>query len=431
MAAAKKKSFKEEMEELLAFKAAPASLDPEGWGSEGARLDSSDDELYEEGRKGREVSRMRGVIDMGDDAAYVGRRASREAFFRAEQGKGRGDRGDERRNDTDTDTDTDGDGDGDDEGDGLEDTKDQGVYSGGEGEEEDDDDDEEDDDGRDNRDNRDDEDDELSVLEREMLEAERAEAQAVEEMKDRQAKELEKAKAVKAQKKLWQSGLEARIMMQKVMHGANKLPLPDVYRGLGDVDSILAQEMAGVAADARRTLGDLCDVLDAVGEVNPSIATAKSKSKSKSKRVREDDGLEACWAALDGRYASFGVFRDSSLDRWHRKTMIESGGVGSSSASNMRVLNQGISKQVALLMKDVDRMAERSQMRTGEFQGLCRVGGETDTNRQVRRYVGIYGGVLGLSPTDKKWFGNMDPNFARRGDVRPGPIPKAKNYEPR
>ena len=426
MAAAKKKSFKEEMEELLAFKAAPASLDPEGWGSEGARLDSSDDELYEAGRKGREVSRMRGGIDMGDDKAYVGRRASREAFFRAEQG--RGDGGDERRSDTGTDTDTDTDGDRHDEGDGLsddsmEDTKDQGVYSGGEDDEED-----EEEDDRDNRDDdRDDDGDELSVLEREMLEAERAEAQAVEEMKDRQAKELEKAKAVKAQKKLWQSGLEARIMMQKVMHGANKLPLPDVYRGLGDVDSVLAQEMAGVAADARRTLGDLCDILDAAVEVNPSIATGKSKSK----RVREDDGLKACWAALDGRYAAFGVFRDSSLDRWHRKTMIESGGVGSSSASNMRVLNQGISKQVALLMKDVDRMAERSQMRTGEFQGLCRVGGETDTDRQVRRYVGIYGGVLGLSPTDKKWFGNMDPKFAHGTDVRPGPIPKAKNYEPR
>ena len=360
------------MEELLAFKAAPSSLDPEAWGSEGATLEASDDELYEareQGRKGREVSRMRGSIDMGEDAAYVGKRASRERFFGAD-GKGTektiGRPGPSSSADEDEDSDSGSDGiEYRDELDGLNESE-RPLASVGRDNASNTDETDETDDGKSDDERRDAYLDPMEALEKEMLEAERAEAQAVEEMKDRQAKEYEKAKAVKAQKKLWQSGLEARIMMQKVMQGANKLPLPDVHRGLGDVDPVLAHEMQGVASDARRTLADLCDILDAVGDVNPAVVGGEGH---RSKRVRENDGLTVCWAALDARYNNFCAFRDASLDRWHRKTVIESGG----SASNLRILNQGISKQVSLLMKDVDRIAERSRMRAAEFQGLCRV----------------------------------------------------------
>lgn len=375
-----KTNFRAEMEELLAFKAPPSSIDPEAWGQEGAALEESDEELYDIKGRGREVSRLRGSIDMGDEA-YIGQRASRDGFFGAETKQQL------RKNirdpssiggyDDDASTDDEStDGERDDHSGGRGSL--QGVRSAPQV----------------------DSDDEMAVLEKEMLEAEKAESQAAEELKDRRAKEFEKAKAVKVQKKLWQSGLEARIMMQKVLQGANKLPGADAHVVLEDVDPALAQEMRGVATDAKCTLGDVCEILDCLVEINPAVASRESGPKSsKRRRVSEEDGLRACWAALDTRYADFGTFRDASLDRWHRKTMIES---GKTSASSMKILNQGISKQVGLLMKDVDRLAERSRLRATEFQGLCQVRGTTVRQLIRTRERMSTCGVLGLSPTYKK-----------------------------
>ncbi len=368
-------NFREEMEELLAFKAPPSSLDPEAWGQEGAALEESDEELYDIEGKGREVSRLRGSIDMGGEEAYMGQRASRDGFFGADtkrhlRTKTRNLPSDDGFDDGGSSDGGSSDGERDDHGGSL-----------GSAEE----------------------DDGMAALEKEMLEAEKAEAQAAEELKDRRAKEYEKAKAVKVQKKLWQSGLEARIMIQKVLQGANKLPGAEAHMVLEDVDPALAQEMRGVASDAKHALGDLCEILDCLAEINPAVASRETGAKaSKRRRVSEEDGLRACWTALDTRYSDFGAFRDASLDRWHRKTMIES---GKTSASSMKILNQGISKQVGLLMKDVDRMAERSRLRATEFTGLCQVRditvravsgrASTDDDRLTE-------GVLGLSPTYKK-----------------------------
>jgi len=395
-------NFREEMEELLAFKAPPSSLDPEAWGQEGAALEESDEELYDATGKGREASRLRGSIDMGDDEAYMGQRASRDGFFgTVTKNKLR-----EKTSGLPTVGGFDDEGSSDegssDEGSSDEGSSDEGLsdderngHRGGLGSAE--------------ADADDDDDDDMEALEREMLEAEKAEAQAVEELKDRRAKEYEKAKAVKVQKRLWQSGLEARIMMQKVLQGANKLPGAEAHTVLEDVDPVLAQEMQGVASDAKRALGDLCEILDCLAEINPAVVSRATGAKpSKRRRVGEEDGLRACWAALDTRYTDFGAFRDASLDRWHRKTMIES---GKTSTSSMKILNQGISKQVGLLMKDVDRMAARSRLRAAEFQGLCQVRGITvrafwKQSNMKRWNDGAMErcneGVSGLSPTYKK-----------------------------
>lgn len=407
-------NFREEMEELLAFKAPPSSLDPEAWGQEGAALEESDEELYDATGKGREASRLRGSIDMGDDEAYMGQRASRDGFFGTEtKNKLR-----EKTSDLPTV------GGFDDEGSSDEGSSDdeRNGHGGGLGSAEADDDD----------------DDDMEALEREMLEAEKAEAQAVEELKDRRAKEYEKAKAVKVQKRLWQSGLEARIMMQKVLQGANKLPGAEAHTVLEDVDPVLAQEMRGVASDAKRTLGDLCEILDCLAEINPAVVSRATGAKpSKRRRVGEEDGLRACWAALDARYTDFGAFRDASLDRWHRKTMIES---GKTSTSSMKILNQGISKQVGLLMKDVDRMAARSRLRAAEFQGLCQVRGITvrafwkqSKDEAVERWSDETmqrGGVGSFTDVQEMIWKCPPPSFVPACATHPA-LPHRLNYGPR
>jgi protein AATF/BFR2 len=104
-------------------------------------------------------------------------------------------------------------------------------------------------------------------------------------------------------------------------------------------------------------------LFDALAENNPSIA-----SPSKKRKLGVENSIGQCWKALEDRYQSFASYRDTSLDRWHRKTMLTSG-----SKSSMKILNQGISKQVDLLMKDQEKIAERSRVPMNQFKALCQL----------------------------------------------------------
>ena len=50
------------------------------------------------------------------------------------------------------------------------------------------------------------------------------------------------------------------------------------------------------------------------------------------------------WRALERASAEIAPFRDASLDRWHRKTLLSSG--GAALKGQLRLLNQSLSSQV-------------------------------------------------------------------------------------
>lgn len=64
----------------------------------------------------------------------------------------------------------------------------------------------------------------MAALEREYAEMRAAEAEAAAGLRERAAKERQKALAVQAQQALWQRGLELRILLQRALQGANRLP---------------------------------------------------------------------------------------------------------------------------------------------------------------------------------------------------------------
>ena len=53
------------------------------------------------------------------------------------------------------------------------------------------------------------------------------------------------------------------------------------------------------------------------------------------------------WQRLDAAYQRFASFRDSSMDRWHRKTMLMTG--SGALRSNLKALNQSLSAQASRL----------------------------------------------------------------------------------
>ena len=230
-------------------------------------------------------------------------------------------------------------------------------------------------------------------LEREFEAVENAEAEAAQELRERALKEHQKAVAVKNQRKMWNRGLEARIMLQKVLEGSNRLPHPDMYTVIHRVDPDLAESMQRLAEDARQTIGDLAAAVDACAEQHPDV----SDGKKRQRETFENEEINEIWNALEERYSAFSSYRDGSIDRWHRKTMLSSGNAGK---KGMKVLNQSISKQVSLLMKDKERIGQRSQLPASHYNGLCRIMEHTgqSTQQQVGSgysYMNVsHGGAL-------------------------------------
>lgn len=325
----RKTTFAEDIANLLTPAPEP-EIDPEREDLEDVPvLLSSDDELVsEKPSKGRkDTPRLRGSIDLGGAAeVYTGKRSSRKDFFQRDEKVART------------------------------------MLNREESEEEEEELDDDDDDDV-TRTGRSDVNEEADLLEKEMLQVEEAEAEAAEEMRERAQKEYRKALCVRNQKRLWNASLEARIMMQRVIQGTNMLPCSDMHPFLEHVDASLSRDIKAVSGDARDTLVDMCAVLDALAQNNPATSSLQKKRK-----IGGDSSVDECWRALDERYQSFSKYRDMCLDRWHRKTILSAG-----STQSLKILNQGISKQVGLLMKDRDNIAARSRVPMNQYKGLCQL----------------------------------------------------------
>ena len=285
-----------------------------------------------------EIPRLRGSIGLEDDPEYKGKKSSRKGFFgdvpkdgQTEIVSGEENSGESSYGATEE-TSNDEIDEGDEENEGI------------------------------NYDAR----DEIEELEKEYEAVEQAEAEAANELKNRAEKELKKALAVKSQTRIWNSGLEARILLQKVLQGANKLPRSQSHAYVRMADEQLATDLGLLAKDAFGALEDIFAVLDALNESHGAI----SEVRSRKRKISGDMDPEEAWQMLEERYSAFTQYRDSSVDRWHRKTLLAAGGP---SKSSLKVLNQSISKQVSLMMKDKDQIVERTQLPMSQFNGLCEV----------------------------------------------------------
>jgi protein AATF/BFR2 len=115
----------------------------------------------------------------------------------------------------------------------------------------------------------------------------------------------------------------------------------------GDPQQQQQQQPAGAAAGRKR-----------------SHAAASASDQQQQQQGGSGGGLgEALWARVEGAVTGLAPFRDAALDKWHRRTVLSSGGAALS-GNSLRALQQGVSKQVATLLADPTKVVRRSQLPT-------------------------------------------------------------------
>ena len=184
--------------------------------------------------------------------------------------------------------------------------------------------------------------DEAAELERQYAEAAAQDQIALTSIKDRTSKERTKGLAVLHQKQLWEQNLEMRILLQRCLQAANRIPYGLSHTLAVSADSALAQGYATLVSSASQTIDELLELHSALVDQHPAaqqIASDVTKASS-SKRSREEEDEEAesvsKWQRIDEEYRKLTPFRDASIDRWHRKTMLISGQQSSFSHANSK-----------------------------------------------------------------------------------------------
>ena len=280
----------------------------------------------------------------------------------------------------------DGDGEeGDEEDDGDEDYDDDD-----EGEEDDEDEDEDDED----------DDDEIEDAADPRLEEElkkfELEEQETKRLAEQKAKTEQKSKSVRIQRALWEQMLRMRIKLQKGIENGMKMPGPLANQGLRRLSESANKSLDSLATTAKDTLLSMLHLqvylmkqFEKTGEVDTTEVAAKLKNlKQKREEEKSDGGVsgpltstEQFWNVCEAMQNEFAEFRDSSCDRWQRKSQVSSGNAG-----NLKAFNQNISQQVRAAMLAPEKAIDRSRpvltrtKKIGENVQVSRLGDTTNSD---------------------------------------------------
>lgn len=203
--------------------------------------------------------------------------------------------------------------------------------------------------------------------------AEREDAAAAAALARRAAAEAAKGEAVDAQQRVWGRALEARILLQRALAGANRLPRPAPFGSLKgtEEEDWLAAEAAGVADSAAGLAAALWGTAEALlasavaargtGDLPPPGPWSPLEEESPSSKQRKRRRSDWLWERGEAAMAASAPFRDAALDRWHRKAALLGGGKAGAGLG-LRALGQPPSAQVAAAMADAARLLDRARL---------------------------------------------------------------------
>ncbi|XP_069133972.1 protein AATF-like isoform X2 [Argopecten irradians] len=217
--------------------------------------------------------------------------------------------------------------------------------------------------------------------------------------------EIEKGNAAKAQLGIWDSLLENRIKLQKVVGLVNQLPQPDTW-GTFEENSEKGDKFTETSLTAQASLRNLLDKLlqlqavlllqypETKRVVLGTDATAKTDRANKpedddDEEITSESETEETGESLKSliqkagvkrklnqdeysdtltkRHKDFLGFRNTSIQKWYDRTRLVSGKVNSKSFSSF---DQSALKQIEQILGDKERLIKRTQLKRSVFRVL-------------------------------------------------------------
>lgn len=176
--------------------------------------------------------------------------------------------------------------------------------------------------------------------------------------------ELQKAKSVQTQKKLFDQFLHQRILMQKMLQYANKLPAKEVLDKFTQQSKNLELNMLAGRRGLKKHLKDLVKLqkqLFSLSETSIKVKTAPEK--------KEDITGEELFTIIDANFQEMLPFVKETVDRWNSRTTLIKNVKGAHSKS--KAFGKTILEQVhSMLDEDTSnaKLLQKSQLKRDAYK---------------------------------------------------------------
>uniref|UniRef100_A0A224Z6C6 Protein AATF/BFR2 n=1 Tax=Rhipicephalus zambeziensis TaxID=60191 RepID=A0A224Z6C6_9ACAR len=246
------------------------------------------------------------------------------------------------------------------------------------------------------------------------------------------AAEVKKGKAVHSQLQIWDSVLEVRIQLQKLLVLANHFPKHDQYSLFRSAaleqdkknGNLLGQAKSSIELVMHQLLTLQEHLRDSYPEIQSIFSNATDKERNGEKEIDseneeipsdteaeessdESEGelseagtgkrkagtqvhpdkqtkcrkMDACIASAAEFWKKFEPYRNATIEKWYERTRLLSGKVGRSFAS----LEQSPVKQIEHILMDEERLLRRTQTKRSSYKVL---GAEESTNDEEEQKSG-------------------------------------------
>eukprot|EP00192_Tetraselmis_astigmatica_P005813 CAMPEP_0117677686 /NCGR_PEP_ID=MMETSP0804-20121206/16876_1 /TAXON_ID=1074897 /ORGANISM="Tetraselmis astigmatica, Strain CCMP880" /LENGTH=452 /DNA_ID=CAMNT_0005486983 /DNA_START=116 /DNA_END=1474 /DNA_ORIENTATION=- len=170
-------------------------------------------------------------------------------------------------------------------------------------------------------------------------------------LSERKAADIAKGTAVVAQQQLGKRFVEFRILLQQVLGNSNRMPRSE-----------LAAEVSSLIQAASESHETLLELQSALESTNSAIHQQHDGDASRGDSETEPGvrSVEEQWERLDAGWMRAQPFIDASIDRWHRKTMLGTG--GAALRSKLKSLAQSPSQHLAAILSEPSKLVARVQL---------------------------------------------------------------------
>eukprot|EP01023_Acetabularia_acetabulum_P038655 TRINITY_DN37028_c0_g1_i2.p1 TRINITY_DN37028_c0_g1~~TRINITY_DN37028_c0_g1_i2.p1 ORF type:complete len:220 (-),score=30.81 TRINITY_DN37028_c0_g1_i2:204-863(-) len=104
-------------------------------------------------------------------------------------------------------------------------------------------------------------------------------------------------------------------------------------------------------------------LMESIVSQNKSVSKS-CKEVTKKRKSSQMNSVREIWDEIDGRQNELQNFQDEALDRWRKKTLLQSG--KGAMRADTGELHRGISQQVEIVMRDKDRMVKRARLQKND-----------------------------------------------------------------
>eukprot|EP00347_Sterkiella_histriomuscorum_P006693 403351797 len=189
----------------------------------------------------------------------------------------------------------------------------------------------------------------------------------------RMSSDIQKAKSVKTQKKIFDQFLHQRILMQKLLQHGNMLPTADMLELFVKHSKSTEINALSCKRNIKRHLKDQIKLQKQLFHLSETSIKLQEVQSTKDNSDNEDISADKLFKVIDGNFQEMMPFVEETIDRWNNRTMMIKNLGGNQSKS--KAFGKTILEQVNSIFNEQDsrqKLREKSNLKRDHYRILGR-----------------------------------------------------------